>query len=125
MSEEILHEENPSMRGSNPIKFYLTIVFSFVGIGLIVLIPWYIKTKSEKLIISKNKIKKERGIFSKSTNEINHSDVKNIQTEQSFWQRKYNSGNILISSAGTGGVEMELIGYSNIDKIKDLIQSNS
>lgn len=126
MSEKILYEENPSMKGSNPVGFYLSVLLILAfGLGLVILFLWYIKTKLEKVTITNQIIKKEEGWLSKKMNEINLKDVKNIKTEQSYLQKKYDSGKLLISSAGTGGVEMKLSGYENISNIKKYIQSSA
>ena len=38
------------------------------------------------------------------------SDVRNIRTNQSFFQRIFGVGKIIISSAATGGVEIKVKG---------------
>ena len=62
-----------------------------------------------------------RGILSKSTSEVMHDDIRNIQTHQTFLQRILDVGYMAISSAGQSDVEIAVKGIPDPDGIKDLI----
>jgi uncharacterized membrane protein YdbT with pleckstrin-like domain len=61
-------------------------------------------------------------ILSKSTNEVRHKDVRNIQVEQTILQRLFGVGTIAISSAGQSGMEIEVSGIPGPQKMADMIR---
>jgi Bacterial PH domain len=76
------------------------------GFGLIVW--WWLDRFSASLEITTKRTIMHRGIFSKSSSEIVHDNIRNIQVTQSFLQRVTNVGKIGISSSGQDGVELEI-----------------
>jgi uncharacterized membrane protein YdbT with pleckstrin-like domain len=53
------------------------------------------------------------GLISKRTNEIRHSDVRNIQVTQGFFDRIFGVGTIAISSAAQSEVEISFSGLAH------------
>ena len=43
MAETTLYSENPSMFRNNPIGFIVTIMLCLVGVGLIILLVWWLR----------------------------------------------------------------------------------
>ena len=80
---------------------------------------WWLKCKHTSLTITTDKSVFRRGLLSKSTSEIRHSDVRNLQLSQRMMQRIFNVGNISISSAGQSDVEILVHG---IPKPNDIIR---
>lgn len=62
-----------------------------------------------------------KGIFSKNTTEVWHRDV---QISQTFTNRIFVVGRIGISSAGQSGVEIDMRGVANPNKIKKIIDQH-
>lgn len=118
---EVLYESNPAMFRNAPFSFVGCIILSVVGVGLIILLVWWIKTKGTHLTITDDRTTLRRGIFSKDTNDVWHDDIRNVRIEQSFIQRITNVGDIGISSAGQADVEIGVKGMPNPSDIKEII----
>jgi uncharacterized membrane protein YdbT with pleckstrin-like domain len=119
---EVLYQASPSMFKNNPIGFILTLVLCIVGIGLLILLIWWLRCKGQVLTITSEKVSKRTGILSKHTNDVYHEDIKNIQVRQSLFQRMFGVGALAIASAGTGGVEIAIAGIPDPNRIKEIIE---
>jgi len=122
VKEKTEYQSHPSMFRSNPIGFILALVLIVaVGLGLLILLVWWLKCLGTTLIVTNKKTTLRRGILSKHINEVYHSDVRNVQVSQTMFQRMFGVGAIGISSAGQGGVEIRVSGLPAPAKIKDII----
>ncbi len=74
-----------------------------LGIGTLIL--WF-RNLGNRLYITNKRTILRSGFFSKSTTEVMHDHVRNVQVEQSFLNRIFNVGTIGISSSGQDGVEI-------------------
>lgn len=125
MKDNILYDKNPAMFKNRPILFILSLLaIALYGLGIIILIIWYIKVKAVRLTVTNQRIEVKRGILRKNTTEIHMSDVRNIRTNQSFFQRIFGVGKIIISSAATGGVEIKVKGIKSPERVKKMIREN-
>ena len=106
---------------SNPIGFVLTLILCLVVVGIPILITWWLKSRATLLTITDERTILRRGIFSKSISEDWHTDVRNVQLYQTFFQRIFDVGQLSVSSAGQSGVELDIIGIPDPDGAKDLI----
>lgn len=61
------------------------------------------------------------GLLSRSTNEVLHDHVRNIQVEQSFVERLLGIGRVGISSAGQDGIEIEIHDLPGPDRVREVI----
>ena len=120
-SETTLYRENPSMFRNNPLGFVLTVLLCVVGIGLIVLLLWWLSTKATTLTVTDERTILRRGLLSKQLNEVWHRDVRNVQLTQTFWQRIFGTGTLEISSAGQADVEIRVTGIPDPDEVKAII----
>jgi uncharacterized membrane protein YdbT with pleckstrin-like domain len=122
MPERVLYESHPAMFAGNPILFILSILLCFAyGIGVIVLIVWWLRCRGEKLIITDERIIKREGILGRHENIVYHSDVRNIQIRQGLFQRMFGVGSVGIATSGIAGVEIEIKAISNPVKVRNLI----
>jgi len=120
-----IYESHPAMFKNRPIGFIITLLLCpLYGVGLLIFLIWWLKCIGTTLIVTSRETIVKRGILSKHTNEIRHSDVRNIQISQSLFQRLFNVGNIGVSSAGQGGIEILVRGLRRPNDIKDIINSN-
>ncbi len=119
--EKTLFEAHPTMFRANPIGFILGIVLIAVGVGLLILLVWWLKVIGTKLTVTNERITLRKGILSQHTNEVYHTDVRNVQISQGILQRMLGVGAIGISSAGQAGVEIKVVGILNPEKIKEII----
>ena len=114
---ETLYEAHPSMVRMYPFGTVLAILLIPVGIGILILLYWYISTKADKLVIKTDEVVWIHGLISKQYTEINMSSVRTVRINQSLLQRIVNAGNVEIY---TSGDEPELIvkGLPNPDEIR-------
>lgn len=82
-------------------------VLAAVGFGGAVL-WWWIESLSAALEVTNKRTVARRGIFSRSTSEVLHDNIRNVQIEQTFWQRVWGVGSIGISSSGQDGIEIQM-----------------
>lgn len=116
--EPILYEEHPAMFRSNPLLFILC------AITVIPLAIWYLNSRSTTLIVTDDQTTLKKGLLSKHTNDVFHENVRNIQVKQSFFQRIMGVGYVGISSAGQSGVEIEVDGMPDPERIKQIIDEH-
>jgi uncharacterized membrane protein YdbT with pleckstrin-like domain len=124
MAETTLYSENPSMFRNNPIGFIVTILLCLVGVGLIILLVWWLRSKATLLTVTDERTILRKGILSKSVNEVWHRDVRNVQLKQTFVQRIFDTGMLEISSAGQADVEIRIVGIRDPDGVKDIIDAH-
>ncbi len=123
--EVVLYEAHPSMFRNHPFLFVLyVILIAAFGLGLVLLIAWYIQTLGTTLTVTNDQTTLRKGIFSKYTNDVFHENVRNIQVRQSFMQRMLGVGWVGISSAGQSGVEIEIGGIPDPDFVKQIIDDH-
>lgn len=118
---EILYEANPSMIRMYPFGTVLAILLIPVGIGILMLLWWYLQTKSDKLVIKSDEIVWEHGLISKQYTEISMSSLRSVRVNQSLLQRMLNAGNVEVYTAGD---EPELVikGLPEPDRIREYIK---
>ncbi len=99
-------------------------LFLPMSIGGVGILSWWLFDRlGTSLEITTKRTIMHRGIFSKSSSEVVHDNIRNIQVEQSFFQRLFSVGKIGISSSGQDGLELEvnhLKDPNNLRKIIDL-----
>jgi uncharacterized membrane protein YdbT with pleckstrin-like domain len=123
--EKVLYEAHPSMFRNHPIYFVLCVLLiAAFGLGLILLLIWRIQTLGTTLTVTNEQTTLRKGILSKNTNDVFHSNVRNIQVRQSPLQRIFNVGWLGISSAGQAGLEIEVNGILDPDRVKELIDEH-
>lgn len=121
--EKELYRAHPSMFRNNPLGFVLSIVLCLVGIGLVILAIWWLNVLGTTLTITDKRTVLRKGILSKHTNEVLHGNVRNIQLRQGPLQRLLKVGYLGISSAGQGGIEIEVSGIPDPEGVKGLIDA--
>ncbi len=109
---------------NNPVYFVICLVLSIVGVGLILFLIWYLQAKATTLTVTNEQTTLRKGLLSKETNDVFHENVRNIQVKQSFLQRLFNVGYIGISSSGQSGVEIEVNGLPDPDRVKEIIDEH-
>ena len=117
----MLYESSPAMFGNHPFYFVLCVILSLVGVGLIIFLVWWIQCKGTTLTVTNEQTTLRKGILSKYTNDVFHENVRNIQVRQSMTQRIFGVGYIGISSAGQAGVEIEVNGLPDPERVKEII----
>jgi uncharacterized membrane protein YdbT with pleckstrin-like domain len=92
--EQILYESHPAMFRSNPILFVLCLVLCLAGVGLVILLFWWLSCAGTTLTVTDKRAILRKGLLSKYVNEVMLADVRNIQVGQTFLQRIFGVGTI-------------------------------
>lgn len=123
MSE--VYSEHPVMFKNNPVGFIITILLIPVfGLGLLILLGWYLQNKASKLTVQNNEILYEKGLLSKERWEVNVSSVRTTKVKQSFLNRICGVGAIEIYTAGDSP-EIVAVGMPDPNKIRELIKAQN
>ena len=118
------YSENPAMFKDSPLMFILSLILiPAFGVGLIILLVWYLKSKSTKLTVSADSIVLEKGLLSKERCEVNMSSVRTTKVMQSFFNRIFGVGRIEIYTAGDSP-EIVASGLPDPNTIREIIKAN-
>lgn len=99
--QTILYAASPPMFRNNPLLFVLAVLLiAAFGLGIIILLWWYVVSKSTRLIITDREVRYEKGILSKTRKEIRLPAIRSVRVHQTLGQRIFGTGNIEIYSAG-------------------------
>ena len=101
MADTILYQAHPGMFRSHPFLFILCILLiPAFGIGILLLLYWYIKTRMTSLTVTENEIMFEQGILSKDRTAVTLRHIRSVRVVQSFSNRILGVGTIEIATAG-------------------------
>lgn len=121
MSE--LYSEHPVMFKNNPIGFIASIILIPVfGLGILILLWWYIQTRSSKLTVKEYDILYEEGLLSKNRAEFSINGIRTVRVHQSFFNRIFGVGTIQIFTAGDKP-EIEAKGMPDPNRVRELIKA--
>lgn len=119
------YDKSPAMFRNQPLVFAgCVILIAAFGLGILLLLYWYIKVRSVRLTITGDAIHLSRGILSKAQTDIDARDVRTVQVRQSFWQRVFSVGDIEIYTTGDSP-EIALQGMPDPNFVRDHIRSRS
>lgn len=122
MVESTLYKASPSMYRNYPVAFVIAVILIVAyGLGLVVLLFWWLKCLCTTLTITEKRTILRTGILSKNTNEVWHRDVRNIKVSQGVLQRMFGVGTVSISSAGQADIEISVSGILRPEKVRNLI----
>jgi len=125
MEETTLTIVNPAMFRARPVAFIISVLLiAAYGLGLVILLIWFLKVKNETLTITNMRVIKKEGILSKHTNELRIADVKNIKVSQGLFQRMFGTGTLEVASAATGTVEVYITGVSAPQDLADMVRKH-
>jgi phage FluMu protein Com len=82
---------------------------------------WWCDRYSAALIITTKRTTMQTGIFNRSTSEVVHDNIRNVQVEQTFWQRVWRVGKLGISSSGQDGIEVQVNHLPDPVKLREII----
>ncbi len=115
MNDDPLLEVRPSWW-----SFFWYLLFSWLLIPLLIAM-W--KHAAMVLFVYEDRIVLQRGVLSKNMKEIFISDVRTMDTNQTFAQRLLGIGDLKIATSGTSGYEDVLLGIPDPVGVKDFIAS--
>ncbi len=92
-----------------------------VVLPALVLAWWWVDRFSAALVVTTKRTTMHNGFFRRSTSEVVHDNIRNVQVDQTFWQRVWKVGKIGISSSGQDGVEVQVNHLPNPDRLRTII----
>jgi len=101
MAGTVIYQAHPAMFRAHPFWFILFVLLvAAFGLGLLILLYWYIKTRATALTVTEHELLYEKGILSKERLAVSLRHVRSVQVNQSFVNRILGVGTIEISTAG-------------------------
>jgi uncharacterized membrane protein YdbT with pleckstrin-like domain len=101
MTDTVIYEAHPAMFRAHPFWFILAVLLiAAFGVGIVILLYWYIKTRATALTVTDSDILYERGILSKDRTSVSLRHIRSVNVMQSFVNRILGVGTIQISTAG-------------------------
>ena len=120
---ETLYSENPAMFRNHPFWFIFCVLLVFaLGLGLLVLLGWYIQTRASKLSLDGKTLLHEQGLFSKVHSEIQLDSIRAITVRQSFLNRILGVGSVEVYAAGDQP-EIVATGLPDPNKLRELVKA--
>ena len=117
------YSENPAMWKDSPIGVILCVcLIPAFGLGLVLLLIWYARTKATKLEIDGSDVILEQGLLSKSRTELSTDKIRSVKVSQSLFNRMFGVGKIEIFTAGDSP-EIVASGMPRPNTIRDLIKA--
>jgi len=94
-------EVSPPMFRNAPFTFifYLLLIPVF-GLGIILLLIWFVKVKTTRMVIDGNDLLYEQGVLSKERAQLRTDSVRTVTVSQSLGQRMFGTGDIDVYTAG-------------------------
>jgi uncharacterized membrane protein YdbT with pleckstrin-like domain len=144
----VLYDANPSMLRSRPFAALLAmalvplgvavalmggslvpgaaLVVQVVGLAVaalafLTLLAWYVRAKTDRLVIDEEEIVWTHGLLNKGYTEINMSSVRTTRIRQTLMQRILNTADVEIYTSGDNP-ELVVKGLPNPDEIRRLIK---
>lgn len=101
MDDQANYVAHPAMFRAHPFYFILSVLLiPAFGIGIIILLAWFIRTRATRLTVTPTDLLFEKGIFSKDRMGLALSHVRSIRVQQSFLNRILGVGTIELYTAG-------------------------
>jgi len=121
MPESVLYKDHPAMFRNRPVLFLVCCALIPFGIGVLILIVWWIRCLATSLVITESRVTLRKGLLSKATNDVLIADIRNVKVSQSFLQRIFGVGAVAVSTSGQSDMEIEVQGVPAPDRIKSII----
>lgn len=117
------YDASPAMFRNQPLGFVAALLLiALFGVGILILLYWYIKARSVRLTITGDAIHLSRGILSKEQTDIDVREIRTVLIRQSFWQRIFDVGQIEVYTTGDMP-EFSLQGMPDPNFVRDYIRT--
>lgn len=112
--------ERPAMFRSNPFGFIFSVLLIPLGVGIVILLVWYLKCLSTRLELTGNDLVLTKGLLSKDRIELEIDGIRTVRIYQSFMNRIFNVGSVSVFTAGDLP-EIEVVGLPDPHELRELI----
>lgn len=111
---------HPAVLSSHPIILFFTSLT--IVIPAILILYWWLESRSTKLSVDQHSLYYEAGLFSKTRAEIRLRDLRSMRVDQSFKQRLFEIGTLNFYTAGDRPeIKAKNINFPN--EVKNFIRS--
>lgn len=124
MSEEVLYQASPPMFRNHPLGFVLSLLLVAAAVGIVILLFWYVKARSEQLTITREDLRYQKGILSKTHNELRLTSIRSVRVRQNLLQRMFGTGDIDIYTAGDAP-EVMVRGMPDPHEVREIISAQT
>ncbi|NNJ25425.1 PH domain-containing protein [Alienimonas chondri] len=90
--------------------------------GLIAMGIWWLRSRFETLTVTGQRTTFRFGLISRDTSEVQHDDIRNLQVEQSGFDRLLGVGDLFLSSSGQDGLEIHAYGIPHPEHVADVVR---
>ncbi len=98
---DTIYVAHPAMFRAHPFLYTLSVLLiAAFGLGILILLIWYINTRMTTLYVTRDTILYEKGILSKDRIGFSLSHVRTIRVSQSFLNRMFGIGTIELFTTG-------------------------
>ncbi|TWU14504.1 Bacterial membrane flanked domain protein [Symmachiella macrocystis] len=101
----------------------LWISLGLIAVSTIIYLVWRIKVMFITLQVTTDRCIFQRGLIARSTSEVRHDDVRNLQIDQTVLQRILGVGTLAISSSGQDDFEIRAKGIPKPESVVEIIRS--
>ena len=123
VKERVLLRARPAMFRNSPVGFVLCVILiAAFGLGLLILLLWWIEVIGTRLTITTVRTTLRKGILARHVNEVRHADVRQIRVRQDFLQRLFGVGKLELSTAAGGDVELAVSGIPRPRRAAQLVR---
>lgn len=102
----------------------LWIAGACVAAGLVLLMIWWLMALATTLTVTESRTMLRKGLLSRTTSEVEHDDIRNVQMDQSFFERLFGVGDIGISSSGQDDLEIVARSIPRPGEVVSAIRAN-
>jgi uncharacterized membrane protein YdbT with pleckstrin-like domain len=119
------YDASPAMFRNHPFGFILSIaLIPAFGVGILILLYWFVKAKATRLRIVGDEVELERGLLRKSRIDIDLRKIRSVHVDQGFWQRVFGVGTLEVYTTGDEP-EFTLSGMPDPNKVRDYIKTRT
>jgi uncharacterized membrane protein YdbT with pleckstrin-like domain len=123
--DEVLYRANPAMFKNHPVLFVGSVILiPAAGLGLLILLAWYLNAKMTEVSINAQGTLVRRGILSKSHKDVWHRDVRSVYVQQTLFDRMFGVGRVQLFTAGDAP-EVDVSGIPDPLRVRQLIYDNA
>ena len=110
---------------NRPVEFIVSAALIPVfGLGVLILLYWFVKTRTVRLKIVGDEVELERGIMSKSRIDLDLRKIRSVHVDQSILQRVLGVGTIQVFTTGDEA-EFTLHGMPEPNKVREYVKKRS
>lgn len=125
--EKTIFKGSPSQLTNTPFYFVCLLLIPFFGLGILMFLIRFLKTKFTKIEITDERIIEQTGILSRKTDETELYRVKDIRLDEPFFLRIFGLSNILIVTSDKTSPIISLFGIKNGSELRkelrDLVEA--